>query len=74
MDGNIGINRDQPDLDIVPLMQQIWNDLGGTVTQSAILQEVKKIIPQYESATIRTYIPIFVRRETVKRLRAGRVV
>ena len=44
----------------------IW---GGTVTRSTIRQVLMEIIPKYESARVQTFVPIFVHKETVKRLR-----
>lgn len=60
-----------PDWDVETLIEQIWNDLGGTVTRSTIRQVLMEVIPRYESARIQTYVPIFVHKETVKQLRVG---
>jgi hypothetical protein len=60
-----------PDWDVETLIEQIWNDLGGRVSPSPIRQVVMEIIPRYESARVQTYVPIFVHRETVERLRVG---
>lgn len=53
------------------LVDQIWNDLDGRVTRSAIRRVLTEIIPRYESAHVQTYVPIFVRKEAVERLRSG---
>jgi len=60
-----------PDWDVETLLERIWNDLGGTVTRSTIRQVLTEVIPNYESARVQTYVPIFVHKETVKRLRVG---
>jgi hypothetical protein len=52
-------------------VEQIWNDLDGMVTRSAIRQVLTEIIPRYESAHVQTFVPIFVRKEAVERLRSG---
>ncbi len=62
------------DLDMEPLVEQIWNDLQGAVQRSTIQRELGEVIPAFASARIKTYVPIFVRRNTVRRLRAGLVV
>lgn len=59
------------DLDLEPLIEQIWNDLQGTVKRSTIQQELGEVIPAFASARIKTYVPIFIRRNTVRRLRAA---
>lgn len=58
------------DLDTDVLIEQIWEDLQGTFDRVTILNEVSSVIPQYASAYITTYLPIFIHRETVKRLKA----
>ena len=60
-----------PDWDVETLVEQIWNDLLGTVTRSSIRQVLTEVIPNYESARVQTFVPIFVHKETVKRLRTG---
>ena len=60
-----------PDWDVDSLLERVWDDLGGTVSRSTIHQVLTEVIPNYESARVQTFVPIFVHRETVKRLRAG---
>jgi hypothetical protein len=60
-----------PDWDVATLLEQIWNDLGGKVSRSTIRQVLAEVIPRYESARVQTFVPIFVHKETVQRLRAG---
>ena len=59
-----------PNWDVETLLERVWNHLGGTVSRSTIRQVLAEVIPNYESAPIQTFVPIFVHRETVKRLRA----
>jgi hypothetical protein len=61
-----------PDWDVETLLERIWNHLGGTVSRSTIRQVLAEVLPNYESARVQTFVPIFVHKETVKRLRAGR--
>jgi hypothetical protein len=58
-----------PGWDVAPVIEQIWNDLGGAVSRRAICREVAEVIPAFEDARIATYIPLFVRKRTVERLR-----
>jgi hypothetical protein len=60
-----------PDWDVQALLEQIWNHLGGTVSRSTIRQVLAEVIPNYENARVQTFVPIFVHKETVKRLRVG---
>ena len=60
-----------PDWDVEALIEGIWNHLGGTVSRSTVRQVLAEVIPNYESARVQTYVPIFVHKETVKRLRVG---
>jgi hypothetical protein len=59
-----------PDWDLQLVVEQVWSDLGGTVSRAAICQELTEVIPTFDDARITTYVPIFVRRLTVARLRA----
>ena len=52
------------------VIDQIWKEFYGIATRSAIEQVISNIALKYEDARIKTYIPIFVHREAVKRLRA----
>jgi hypothetical protein len=60
-----------PDWDVETLLERIWNHLGGTVSRSTVRRVLAEVIPTYESARIQTYVPIFVHKETVRRLRTG---
>lgn len=60
-----------PEWDLQLVVEQIWSDLGGAVSRTAIRQEVAEVIPIFADVRITTYVPIFVRRRTVARLRTG---
>jgi len=57
--------------DVEAFVEPIWIDLGGMVSRSAIRQVLTEIIPRYENARVQTFVPIFVRKEVVQRLRSG---
>jgi len=61
---------EDPDWDVETVIEQVWQDLQGEVNRSAILQVLLKIMPKYENARIATYVPLFVRRQTVAALRS----
>ena len=63
--------RGYPDWDVETLLEQIWSHLEGTVSRSTIRQVLAEVLPNYESARVQTFVPIFVHKETVKRLQAG---
>jgi hypothetical protein len=69
-----GNANDRTSWDENTIVEQIWADLQGAVPRSAISQELKQVGSKFESARIKTYIPIFLRRETVERLRARLVL
>jgi hypothetical protein len=56
--------------DLEVLIDQVWNDLQGQASRDAVRQVLLEVIQEYENATITTYIPIFIRRDTVDILRA----
>ena len=58
-------------LDLEALIEQIFEDLQGTIKRSTIERELGEVIPVFASARIRTYVPIFVRRNVVRRLQAA---
>ena len=60
-----------PDWDVETLIERIWNDLGGKVSRSTICQVLAEVLPNYESARVQTFVPIFIHKDTVKRLRVG---
>ena len=57
------------DLDVATMVDQIWNDLQGVVSRSTIRQVLLAILPEYEQARIRTFLPILMRRKAVEMLR-----
>jgi hypothetical protein len=67
--GNDSIKKDKTDWDIHKIANELFRDLNGSVTLSVIQETLEQVIPRYESARIQTYVPIFIRRETIKRLK-----
>jgi hypothetical protein len=68
--GTETVARSYPDRYVDALLERVWTHLGGMVSRSAIRQVLAEVISKYESAPIQTFVPIFVHKETVKRLRA----
>ncbi len=71
--GNSAVSKNQTDWPIDTITEQIWNELNGAVTRSTIHEVLTEVVANYENARIQTFVPIFVRRDAVKRLRAMRV-
>ena len=63
--------EDNGEWDIEDLTEQIWNELDGEFARSTIHEIVENVIPEYENARIQTFVPIFIRRDTLLRLRAS---
>ena len=40
----------RPDWNEKAIVEQIWNDLKGTVDRSTIRQELKQVIPRFQNA------------------------
>jgi len=66
---NESISKTKTDWDIDKIAHEILRDLNGSVTLSVIQKTLERVIPRYESARIQTFVPIFIRREAVKRLK-----
>jgi hypothetical protein len=65
-----GIIRTPGDWDVEAIIAQIRRDLNGSVTLSMIQEVFNEVIPKYESARIQTFVPIFIHRDAVKRLKS----
>lgn len=70
--GNNVVSSGQPDWDPEIVIEQVWTELEGEVTRSTIRAVLTEVIHKYEHAPIQTFVPIFIRRETVERARALR--
>jgi hypothetical protein len=51
------------------LVQEIWRDLDGQVTHEQIRHVASQIATQFNNATVTTFVPIFIRRQTRETLR-----
>ncbi len=72
--GTIEDDLNQADWNVDTIAEQIFVDLNGSVTRSAIQEVLKEVVPKYVNARIQTFVPIFIRQETEKRLRAMQTV
>ena len=52
------------------ITEQIWSELNGSVLRSKIQEVQTEVIPRYEEAQIHTFVPIFIHRDAVNRLRS----
>ena len=52
------------------LVEEIWRDLEGKVTHEQIRQVASQIATQFNNATVTTFVPIFIRRQTRETLRS----
>ena len=67
---NDSVSINKTDWDIDKIASEILHDLNGSVSLSIIQETLKEVIPRYESAPIQIFVPVFIRREAVKRLQA----
>jgi hypothetical protein len=54
-------------VDMEAVIEQIWNDLNGTTSRSEIRKVITELAPLYEDVRITTYVPIFLRRDVLRR-------
>jgi hypothetical protein len=67
---NAPVDGNSP-VDIEAIIEQIWGDLGGTTSDTDIRKALMEVAPKYENARIKTYVPILLRREVLRRLQGG---
>jgi len=60
----------EEDIDMVDdgLIDEIWNDLGGIISQEVIREVVNEIVAEFQDATVRSFIPILLQREVRERM------
>lgn len=60
---------DSPDWDVERMVSQVVDDLHGEVSETAVEAVVLQILPKFENARVKNFVPIFVRREAVQTLK-----
>lgn len=68
--GSCTDSKTQAEWDVDSITEQIMSDMNGAFTRSTVQEVLKEIVPNYEDARIQSFVPIFVRRDVVNRLRA----
>lgn len=53
------------------LIDQIWQDLCGQVSRVRIRQVAIEVAARFQDAKVKTFVPIFIRRNTCEQLKAG---
>jgi len=61
-------SKNNTDWNIDKIANEILHDLNGSFSLSIIQEMLVEVIPRYESAPIQIFVPIFIRREALKRL------
>jgi len=56
-------------VDAEAIVGQIWDDLGGAASRSEIRMALTEVAPEYENVRVKTYVPIFLRRDVIQRLK-----
>jgi hypothetical protein len=51
------------------LIESIWKALDGRVDRGHIRQAILEAAAGYQNATVKTFIPIFIRRDVLQRLK-----
>ena len=52
------------------LIEETWRELKGEVPRSRIREVVTELVDRYENATVKTYLPILIHRQTIDLLNA----
>jgi hypothetical protein len=58
-------------VDTEAIIEQIWDDLGGATSRSVITETVLEVAPAFQAARVKIYVPIFLRKEVLRRLQGG---
>ena len=58
-------------VDIEAIIEQIYSDLGGVTSRSDIREALMEVTPAYTGARIKTYVPILLRKDVLRRLQGG---
>lgn len=53
------------------LVEEIWRDLEGQVSREKIIHVAVEVAAKFQEAAVTTFVPIFIRRQTSERLKAG---
>jgi hypothetical protein len=61
--------KNQLEWDLETITEQILSDLDGAFTPSKVQEVLKEVATNYEDARVQSFVPIFIRRDVVKRLR-----
>ena len=62
-----------PHWDIETITEKTWRDLGGVTPRAEIRKALIEIAPLYENARVKSFVPIFRRRDVLQRLQGGMV-
>jgi hypothetical protein len=52
-------------------IEKLWHEFGGQATREQIRQVVVEVATQFENATIKTFVPVFIYRQTYEKLKRG---
>lgn len=66
---NLTNSNGREDLDIETLVEQIWLELDGAVDRAVIEQVVQEVLPRFDDARVKSFVPIFIRKEVKDRLK-----
>lgn len=58
-------------VDTKAIIEQIWDDLGGATSRSVITETVLEVASAFQAARVKIYVPIFLRKEVLRRLQGG---
>jgi ribosomal protein L12E/L44/L45/RPP1/RPP2 len=68
--GNRADSKSEADWDEETITEQILAELNGAVTRSTIQEVLREVAPNYKDVRVQSFVPIFIRRDVVERLRA----
>ena len=64
-----GVDDGTRSFDQNSLIETIWKECHGRIEREQIRQAILKAEAKYQTATIKTFIPIFIRRDVLEELR-----
>lgn len=60
--------QSQPPWDQELFVEQLWHDLGGAASRAHIDRVTTEIVPAFENARVKIFVPILLRRAVLQRL------
>ncbi len=58
-------------IDVGQITDAIWDEMHGQIDKCVIRQTLEEMLPKYQNARVRLFVPILIHREVVEILHHG---